>query len=76
MKTWNYRHYKWGLYEVIWTAKHSENLEDFVIYNTLYENDLSKTWIRPKSMFEELIKVNGINIPRFKYIWNEDIKNT
>jgi len=62
MKPGKYRHFKGNLYEVIGTAKHSETLEEFVVYRALYgDNEL---WIRPKKMFLET--VNGI--PRFEFI--------
>ena len=35
------------------TALHSESCEPLVIYRTLYDNDLSSTWARPKEMFHE-----------------------
>ncbi len=34
-----YRHYKGKEYEVIGIAKHSETLEDVVVYKALYESD-------------------------------------
>jgi hypothetical protein len=76
MKIWFYKHYKWGLYEVIWVAKHSETLENLVVYKTLYNNDVSDLWVRPKSMFEEKINIKGELILRFKYIWNENYKTS
>jgi hypothetical protein len=48
-----YKHSKKGnLYKVHFLAKHSETLEDYVVYEALYENETSKFWIRPASMFE------------------------
>lgn len=76
MKIWFYKHYKWWLYEVIWIAKHSETLEDLVVYKTLFENDISKLWVRPKFMFEEKINIKGELILRFKYVWNENYKTS
>jgi len=62
IKPGKYRHFKGNLYEVIGTAKHSETLEEFVVYRALYGNN--ELWIRPKKMFLET--VNGI--PRFEFI--------
>ncbi len=72
MQLWKYRHFKWGLYEVIWIAKHSETLEDFVVYRALYTSPefwTNALWIRPKAMFEETIIREGKEIKRFEYIW-------
>ncbi|GAA4467838.1 hypothetical protein GCM10023093_24310 [Nemorincola caseinilytica] len=63
-----YRHYKGKEYRVLGTAKHSETLEDLVVYETLYENDLSKLWVRPLKMFTEMVEVNGAMISRFQYV--------
>lgn len=45
-----YRHFKGHIIEVIGIAKHSETLENLVIYNHLETNEL---WARPESMFLE-----------------------
>ncbi|MDR1794569.1 MAG: DUF1653 domain-containing protein [Erysipelotrichaceae bacterium] len=58
-----YRHYKGNLYEVIAIAKHSETLEELVVYRALY--DEGKIWVRPCSMWEELVEVNGKTVKRF-----------
>ena len=59
-----YRHYKGNKYEVIGFAKHSETLEEMVIYRALYgENG---TWVRPLSMWENLIEVDGKTVKRFE----------
>ncbi len=49
-----YQHYKGNHYRVIGTAKHSETLEDLVVYEALYPSD-QKLWARPASMFEEAV---------------------
>ncbi len=54
-----YEHYKGKKYRVIGVAKHSETLEDMVVYEALYGNDLSKLWVRPLKMFLEEVEVNG-----------------
>ncbi len=67
-----YKHSKKGnMYKVICTAKHSETLEDFVVYESLYDNEASKYWVRPASMFEELVEIEGNKIPRFVLIEEE-----
>ncbi len=63
-----YEHYKGNRYRVIGIAKHSETLEDLVVYESLYENRVSKLWVRPLSMFLGEVKVDGKEIPRFKYL--------
>ncbi|HLD27643.1 MAG TPA: DUF1653 domain-containing protein [Patescibacteria group bacterium] len=63
-----YRHYKGGNYKVIGLARHSETLEELVIYEALYANPKSKLWARPKKMFLEKMEVGGKKIPRFKFI--------
>lgn len=61
-----YRHYKDKEYEVIGVARHSETEEEYVVYRTLYGNfDL---WIRPKAMFLEQVMVDGVAVPRFRYM--------
>jgi hypothetical protein len=66
LKLGKYKHYKGGEYEVIGIAKHSETLEDLVVYKALYgEGEL---WVRPLINFIEEVDVNQKKIPRFKYI--------
>ena len=66
LKLGKYKHYKGNEYEVIGVAKHSETLEELVVYRALYGNhDL---WVRPIEMFTEEVEVNGKKIPRFDYI--------
>ncbi|STX83986.1 Uncharacterized protein conserved in bacteria [Legionella donaldsonii] len=59
-----YRHYKGNLYEVIDVARHSESLEDMVVYRALYGD--FKLWIRPLKMFLEDIEINGEIQKRFE----------
>ncbi|MEK7177091.1 MAG: DUF1653 domain-containing protein [Patescibacteria group bacterium] len=68
MKLGIYKHYKGKEYRVIGIAKHSETLEDLVIYEPLYDNGISKLWARPRSMFEEEVVVKGEKVSRFKYL--------
>ncbi|MEX0918768.1 MAG: DUF1653 domain-containing protein [Candidatus Paceibacterota bacterium] len=70
VKIGKYRHYKGKEYQVIGVAKHSETLEDFVVYKALYDNKLSRLWIRPLTMFTAEIKLDDTKIKRFEYIGN------
>ncbi len=63
-----YEHYKGKRYRVIGVGKHSETFEDLVLYETLYENELSKLWVRPLGMFLEEVEVAGERFPRFKRV--------
>lgn len=65
-----YEHYKGKRYRVHGIVRHSETLEELVLYETLYENDLGRMWVRPKSMFLENVEINGKSIPRFRFIAN------
>ena len=61
-----YRHYKGNQYKVVGFAKHSETLEDMVIYQAMYGD--GGTWVRPLSMWENPIEVDGNIVKRFKYV--------
>ena len=63
-----YKHYKGKKYRVISVAKHGETLEDMVVYEALYDNKLSKMWVRPLSMFLGEVEVDGKKVPRFMFI--------
>ena len=61
-----YRHFKGNAYEVIDIATHSETLEPMVVYRPLYGE--GKLWVRPASMWEEMVQANGKLVPRFTYL--------
>lgn len=64
-----YRHYKGGEYEVLDIARHSETEELMVVYRPLYgDRDL---WVRPLDMFRESVEIDGISLPRFKFIGSD-----
>lgn len=69
LKLGKYKHYKGKSYEVIGIARHSETLEDLVIYKALY--DQYDLWARPLKMFLEKVAVSGKKMPRFKYVEKE-----
>ena len=60
-----YRHYKGMMYRVTDVVRHSETLEELVVYEALYENELGRMWVRPKGMFMENVVINGVEQPRF-----------
>lgn len=61
-----YRHFKGNEYEVVGIAKHSESLEPMVVYRALYgEGGL---WVRPASMWNEIVTRDGKSFPRFERI--------
>lgn len=61
-----YRHFKGNEYLVLHIAKHSETLEDMVVYQALYGE--FGIWIRPLDMFLEQVERDGLMIDRFKEI--------
>ncbi|MCD8484730.1 DUF1653 domain-containing protein [Candidatus Woesebacteria bacterium] len=61
-----YQHYKGKKYLVLGVAKHSETLEDLVVYVSLYENETASMWVRPLEMFLESVEVDGQTVPRFR----------
>ena len=66
IKLGRYRHFKGGEYEVIGIAKHSETLEEMVVYRALYgDNGL---WMRPARMWNERVERDGKTYLRFTYI--------
>lgn len=66
MKLGKYKHYKGKEYEVVGVAKHSETLEELVVYKALYGE--GALWVRPLKMFEEEVEIDGQKVPRFKYV--------
>ena len=69
MKPGVYKHTKTGkLYRVHFVAKHSETLEDMVMYEALYENQTSRFWVRPPSLFIGQVKVGTTIQSRFSFV--------
>ena len=63
-----YRHYKGMEYKVIALARHSETLEELVVYQALY-GDFG-FWVRPVRMFLENVEIQGKLQRRFQLIQN------
>lgn len=61
-----YKHYKGKEYLVIGLARHTETMEDLVVYRSLYgDRDL---WVRPLAMFLETVVLNDVSKPRFEWV--------
>lgn len=66
-----YQHFKGKFYKIIGVGRRSETLEEFVIYQALYNSKKfgkNSLWIRPKKEFFENITIKRKKIPRFKFI--------
>ena len=70
IKKGKYRHFKGNIYELVSLARHSETLEDMVVYRSVTDENL--VWVRPLSMWGELVEHQGRTVPRFEYI-EEDV---
>lgn len=66
MQTGIYKHFKGGNYALLYIAKHSESLEDMVVYKALYGE--GGIWVRPLSMWNEFVSHEGRQVKRFEYI--------
>lgn len=61
-----YRHFKGNEYRVLYLARHSETEEWMVVYQALYgKKDI---WVRPASMWNEMVEWDGIRYQRFTYM--------
>ena len=66
LKKGEYQHFKGGRYELIAIARHSETLEEMVVYRALYGE--KQVWVRPASMWNETIERDGKTVLRFTYL--------
>ena len=58
-----WRHFKGNEYQVLGIARHSETLEELVVYRALYGD--GGLWVRPASMWTETVERDGRVQPRF-----------
>ena len=61
-----YRHYKGNVYRVLHLAKHTETMEDMVIYTPVTGE--SYVWARPLSMWHETVHTKDGDVSRFTLI--------
>ncbi len=66
-----WRHYKGGLYEVLYCATHTETEEELVVYRSLQGE--RKVWVRPASMWFDIIPASG-GVQRFTFLGTSDCK--
>ena len=59
-----FEHYKKNQYKVVGVGRHTETLEEVVIY----ADEQGTTWVRPLEMFVETVRIDGKVVPRFKRI--------
>ena len=62
-----YRHYKGNTYKIIALGKHSETLEELVVYKRI-EDDIKDVWVRPLNSFVSSVDNGDNGIPRFEYV--------
>lgn len=65
-----YQHYKGQQYRVLGIAQHSENEQQLVVYQALY--GAFGLWVRPLSMFIEMVEIDGLLQPRFALLQAEE----
>ncbi len=64
-----YRHFKGNEYQLLGIARHSETMEELVVYRALYgERGL---WVRPAAMWSERVERDGYSGPRFTFVREE-----
>lgn len=61
-----YEHYKGNQYRVVGVARHSETLEELVVYEALYGDH--GLFVRPLGMFLEDVVIEGVTKPRFRFV--------
>lgn len=66
VKIGRYKHFKGKEYRVLYIAKHSETLEEMVVYQALYGE--MGIWVRPVSMWNETVERDGKKFKRFQFI--------
>ena len=61
-----YRHHKGPEYHLLEVATHSETQELMAVYRPQYGD--RALWVRPLSMWQEQVEVEGASVPRFEYL--------
>ena len=66
MKLGIYQHFRGKYYQVLGVSRHSETLEEFVVYQALYDD--FGLWIRSKAMFTEKVPHENGEVSRFIFV--------
>lgn len=66
IKPGRYRHFKGNEYEVLYIARHSETMEEMVVYRALYGDH--GIWVRPAKMWNEQVEHEGKLAKRFQLL--------
>jgi cyclomaltodextrinase / maltogenic alpha-amylase / neopullulanase len=61
-----YRHYKGKVYKVIGIAKHSDTLEQMVVFRAV--EDERQLWCQPLEEFKGKVRHEGSMVPMFEYL--------
>ena len=71
-----YIHFKGDMYMVLGEARHSETLDDFVVYNSAWSGNLDQPnfdyLVKPVSTFLEKFTIDGQVVPRFREVSSEE----
>ena len=62
-----YRHFKGGLYTVVGVATDSETEQPVVVYRSAD----GRLWVRPATMWSELVEHDGATLTRFAPVADE-----
>ena len=61
-----YRHFKGNEHKLLYVARHSEAMEEIVVYRALFGE--RGIWVRPASMRNEIVECDGKTYRRFTRI--------
>ncbi|MBC3929608.1 DUF1653 domain-containing protein [Undibacterium sp. CY21W] len=65
-----YRHYKGGVYELVCEAIQESDLSPVIVYRS----HNGSIWTRPKAVFFEMVEVDGVLVPRFAAIDDDEVR--
>ena len=66
LKLGTYEHFKGKRYQVLGVVRHSETLEEHVLYKAMHGEE--GYWVRPLKMFCETVSIGDQEVPRFRYV--------